>query len=215
MLGYFKTFFYPTEQNDELQGFHPGPQVVLIHGANQSSKSFGYIASNLPDWNITMVNYSCYETFDDNLHSMINLLSSRGPLFLVGHSLGGIYAAHLSQHLNVVGGVTLSAPYGGSSMADWAKYIVPGYPLLRDVGRRSKPIQDLKNFKIKAPWLQLVSASGHVPWINEPNDGVLTINSMRALPGIEYQDVDVNHYEIMCDNSVIDIIVNRYYNIIQ
>lgn len=188
------------------------PTLVLIHGANQTSNSFGYIKSKLPsNIKLKLIDYSCYSTFDQNITDMISQLKSAGPLFLVGHSLGGVYAVHLVNHTNVVGGVTLSAPYRGSSMADWAKYLVPSYPLLKDIGKRSKPIADLQNIKLDIPWTQLVSVSGHVPWMNEINDGVLTLESMRAKPGIEYIDIDTNHYEIMCNDRVIDIILDKYY----
>lgn len=188
------------------------PTMVLLHGANQTSNSFGYIRSKLPaNVNVKLIDYSCYFTFEQNIQDMTEQLKSAGPLFVVGHSLGGVYAMHLIKHVNVVGGVTLSTPYQGSSMADWAKYLVPGYPLLKDIGKRSKPITEMHNIKVNIPWAQLVSVSGHVPWMNEPNDGVLTLDSMRAKAGIEYIDVDTNHYEIMCNDIAIDIILDRYY----
>jgi pimeloyl-ACP methyl ester carboxylesterase len=214
MLDYLKFLFKNSASDLVIE--HPiidhKYKVVLIHGANQSSKSFSYIKSKLPAWDFIDINYSSHDHFQQNLQKMIQQLESAGPVFIVGHSLGGVYAAHLTQYVHTVGGVTLSAPYGGSGVADWARYLVPGFALLRDIGRRSKPITDLQNIEIQVPWLQVVSVVGNVPWINEDNDGVLTLKSMRAMPGIEYTEVSTNHYEIMCDDTVVDIIQNRYYN---
>ena len=214
LLDYFKFLFknMSLEEENSTVKIQSGPRVVLIHGANQSSKSFGYIRAKLPDWRFIDINYSSHDHFHSNLESMISELKDKGPLFVIGHSLGGVYAAHLTQHVNIVGGVTLATPYGGSSTADWARYLVPGFPLLKDIGRRSKPITELQKIKISVPWLQVVSTVGNVPWINEKNDGVLTIKSMRAKTDIEYTEVETNHYEIMCDDKVIDIIRDRYYN---
>ena len=187
--------------------------VVLIHGANQTSKSFVYIKQQLPNWRFVDVDYDSHESFDNNLKRMTSQLKHLGPVFIVGHSLGGVYAAHLTQYINVVGAVTLASPYGGSGMADWARYLVPGFQLLKDIGRRSKPIVELQNIQITVPWLQVVGTRGNVPWMPEPNDGVLTLESVRAMPGIEYVELPVNHYEIVCDDNVVDIIISQYYNI--
>lgn len=186
--------------------------VVLIHGANQTSKSFVYIKQQLSNWRFVDIDYDSHDSFDNNLKRMISQLKHLGPVFIVGHSLGGVYAAHLTQHINVVGAVTLASPYGGSGMADWARYLVPGFQLLKDIGRRSKPIADLQNIQITVPWLQVVGTRGNVPWMPEPNDGVLTLDSVRAMPDIDYVELPVNHYEIVCDDNVVDIIVSQYYN---
>ena len=184
----------------------------MIHGANQTSKSFVYIKNQLPSWRFIDVDYNSHESFDKNLKRMVSQLKHLGPVFVVGHSLGGVYAAHLTQHINVIGAVTLASPYGGSSMADWARYLVPGFQLLKDIGRRSKPIVELQNIKLSVPWVQVVGTRGNVPWMPEPNDGVLTLDSVRAMPDIDYVELPVNHYEIVCDDTVVDIIISQYYN---
>lgn len=181
--------------------------VVWLHGANQTSNSFNYLRNCLPNWDCTLINYNSQNGFYENLTEMVNELDCKKPTFIIGHSMGGLYALHLTQHINVVGAVSISTPYRGSSMADWAKYIVPNYKLFRDVGRRSLPIQEGHEIEIDIPWTQIISTTGSVPYYNEPNDGVCTIASM------EYRKDDMKiiyvphtHYEVVCSSQVAEII---------
>jgi pimeloyl-ACP methyl ester carboxylesterase len=191
----------------------PKTPMVFIHGANQSSYSWNYIREKLNHSNEILIDYSSMNRFYDNLDSMIRQIGDT-PVFVVGHSLGGIYALHLLKHCNVVGGVTISTPFRGSSAADWAKFIVPQYPLFKDVGRRSKPIVEANSIPITVPWTQVVSTTGSVPYLNEANDGVCTIGSMEhRKDDMKCVRVEHTHYEVMCSNTVVGIIKNSYNKI--
>lgn len=209
MFKLFNIFKNPVQSQDTP---YTGIPVVLLHGANQTSKSFAYIKKALPNFKFINVDYDSHNPFEQNLKEISNKLKHQGPVFVVAHSLGGVYAAHLTKSIEIVGAVTLASPYGGSSLADWARYIVPGFQLFRDIGRRSHPIAELQTIKINVPWLQVVGTRGNVPWLPEPNDGVLTLDSVNAMPDIDYIELPVNHYEIVCDDNVVDIIVDQYYN---
>ena len=128
----------------------------------------------------------------------------------MGHSLGGLYALHLTQHVEVVGGVSISTPFRGSSTADWAKYMVPSYALFKDVGRRAPAVQDSFKIYLDIPWTQIVSTTGSVPYHNGPNDGVVTIASMEHRQDMEFIRVEHTHYEVVCSDLVADIIVQKY-----
>jgi pimeloyl-ACP methyl ester carboxylesterase len=184
------------------------PHVVWLHGANQSSLSFKYIKEKLPHVPSTFVEYSSYNGFYKNLDEMLSHLQDRGPIFVVGHSLGGIYALHMAKHLNVIGGISISTPFRGSSMADWARYIVPKYQLFKDIGRKSAPIIEAQQVDISnIPWTQIVTTRGHAPWMNEPNDSVVTIESMRYLEDkMEIVEIPVNHYEVVCSDQTVSVI---------
>jgi len=187
-------------------------KIVFIHGANASPRSFNYIIERLHIDNPIIPSYSSTDSFYSNLDEMKELIrKTNEPLFLIGHSLGGIYALHLYEYFKskVVGAVTMSTPYRGSRTADWAKMIVPQYHLFHDVGVHSKPITDSLKVKIDVPWLQIVSTIGHVPWHVVENDGVVTYASMTHRKDIEYIELPVNHYEIVCEPETVEIIRSR------
>ena len=212
LLNYFRHFFDSTntehpalEETDVV-----GPTVVWIHGANQSDLSFAYLRSICGFKREIAINYSSMNRFGENLPRMIGTLADAGPVFVVGHSLGGLYGLHLTEHVNVVAGVSISTPFRGSSAADWAKYIVPNYPLFRDVGRKSLPVVDATNISLEIPWTQIVSTAGSVPYLNGANDGVVTVASMRCRDDMNYVEVPHTHYEVMCSNTVANIILDCY-----
>lgn len=184
--------------------------VIWIHGANQSSLSFEYLRSKTSFPNEMLVNYSSVNRFYDNLDMITEQCQNKGPHFIVGHSMGGLYALHLTKYLNVVGGVSISTPFRGSSTADWAKYVVPSYQLFKDVGRKSDPIQSGHNIELNVPWTQIVSTHGRVPYHNGPNDGVVTIASMKHRSDMEYIEVPHTHYEVVCSDTVAEIITHKF-----
>jgi hypothetical protein len=112
--------------------------------------------------------------------------------------------------LRVVGGVSISTPFRGSSTADWAKYIVPSYPLFKDIGRKADPIKEANEMKLQIPWTQVVSTSGSVPYHNGPNDGVVTIASMTHRTDMTHIEVPHTHYEVMCSDRVAEIVSSAY-----
>lgn len=187
------------------------PHVIWIHGANQTCLSFAYLKSKLPNWEHTDLNYSSYDSFYYNLEHMIDTVKDLGPLFVIGHSMGGLYAMHLYKHCNVVGAVSISTPFRGVLAADWAKAIAPGYQLFHDVGIRSKPVKEACGVDVKIPWTQIVSTKGNVPYMGTTNDGVVSLASMRWLDAkMEIVEVEYTHYEVMFSPQVAQIIEVRY-----
>lgn len=179
---------------------------LFIHGANQSRLSWNYIIHELKPKNYTTLEYNTNNRFFDNLEMLSEQIANiDAKMFIVGHSLGGVYGLHLyNLHKDKFkGAVTASTPYGGSRTADWAKYMVPGYPLFKEIGVRAKPIAELKNIKIEIPWTQIVTTRGATPWHGGANDGVVTYDSMTVRDDMRYIEVAENHYEILaCDDTV-------------
>lgn len=208
MLNYIKNLFGNNE-TEETQTSND-INVIWLHGANQTSLSFEYLRSRLNFKNEIMINYSSMNRFYDNLENIISQVKGKGPHFVIGHSLGGLYALHLTQHIRVAGGVSISTPFRGSSTADWAKYMVPSYPLFRDIGRKAPPVQAGHQIELNIPWTQVVSTTGSVPYHNGPNDGVVTYASMTHRLDMEHVEVPHTHYEVVVSDRVADIISACY-----
>lgn len=189
------------------------PTVLWIHGANQSKHSFKYLSLKCGFKNQRFLSYSSTKSFFSNLNNMINELTNSGPYFLVGHSLGGLYALYLSEKVKSLGGVSISTPFSGSFGADILKFFFPTYQLFRDVGIFSKPILDSQKIKLKIPWTQIVSVAGSMPYHESKNDGVITISSMTRRNDMQYIKVNHTHYEVMFSDTVAEIIYNQYQNI--
>lgn len=182
--------------------------LVLIHGANATEASWLPIKAHLPHRKI-FLNYESTAGFANNLRDMLDTLKGESDLFIIAHSLGGIYALHLHKHLGdlVKGAVTLSTPYGGSRTADWMKYVIPTSKLLREIGTYARPITDAHAVVITCPWTAVISTEGHGNIIpQEPNDGVVTRRSMECRNDMRKVETAANHHEIMLRPQTVAII---------
>ena len=185
--------------------------VVYIHGASATAESFNYIRDHIKEKDIA-IEYDSANGFENNLKEMELVIQKYKDVIFICHSLGGIYALHLSNSFpeRIRGAITLSTPYGGAEVADYAKYFLPFSRLMRDIGPGSWPMKTANHIKVQHPWLNVVSTSGKSPWMNVPNDGVVTISSMKKRSAdMDIIEIDVNHYEIVISNKVVDIIKNR------
>jgi pimeloyl-ACP methyl ester carboxylesterase len=183
--------------------------LVYIHGANATSESFNYIKSKIG----TGINldYDSRHGFENNLKDMLSKLSGHTEIVFVAHSLGGIYSLHLANAIpdQVKGAVTLSTPYGGAEVADYAQYFLPFSRLMRDIGPSSWVMRQSDKIKIQHPWSNIVTVKGQSPFMHEPNDGVVSIRSQKHHADMELVEVDCNHYEVVLAEPVIKIIKER------
>jgi pimeloyl-ACP methyl ester carboxylesterase len=183
--------------------------LVYIHGANATSESFNYIRSKLGAG--IDLNYNSRNGFENNLADMLTRLDDVKDLAFIAHSLGGIYALHISHAIpdQILGAVTLSTPYGGAEVADYAQYFLPFSRLMREIGPSSWAMKQAKKIKIQHPWTNIVTVKGQSPFIFAANDGVVTIASQKHHEDMELVLVDYNHYEVVLADPVIDIIQER------
>jgi pimeloyl-ACP methyl ester carboxylesterase len=184
-------------------------KLVYIHGAHATSESFNYIKSKIGTG--IDLNYDSRNGFENNLKDMLSTLSGHTDLVFIAHSLGGIYSLHLANAIpdQVRGAVTLSTPYGGAEVADYAKYFLPFSRLMRDIGPSSWVMKQSDRIKIQHPWTNIVTVKGQSPFIVEPNDGVVTIASQRHHGDMELVEVDYNHYEVVLSDQVVKLIKER------
>jgi pimeloyl-ACP methyl ester carboxylesterase len=185
-------------------------RLVYIHGASATSESFNYIRSKLGGRDMT-VDYDSRNGFENNLAAIKEQIGKTQDIFFVAHSLGGIYSLHLANAIprQVLGAVTLSTPYGGAEVADFAKFFLPFSRLMRDIGPSSWAMRQADKIKIQHPWCNVVTVRGQSPFMAEANDGVVTISSMRHHADMELVEVDYNHYEVVLSDKIVDIIRER------
>jgi len=174
-------------------------KLVYIHGANATSSSFNYIREKLKHKNELVIEYSSKEKFEHNLARMQNQLSNHENMYFICHSLGGVYALHLSHLLGdkVKGAFTISTPYGGAEIADYAKYIMPFNQLLKDIGPKAHPIKSSESIVNTKPWVNLVTTHGSSALMLKPNDGVVTIASMKHRTDMQFEEIQSNHFEVV------------------
>lgn len=185
-------------------------KYLYIHGANATSQSFNFIKEHIRGSNIS-IDYNCSLGFEHNLKVMYDTVKDHKNLFCIAHSMGGIYALHLANMLpaNFMGAVTIATPYNGSSVAEIAKWLFPYYRLIHDIVPDSKMIKTTNAIPVMHPWTQIVTTAGHVPWLVHPNDGIVSIASMKSRLDIEMIEVNLNHYEVMVSNDTVKIIKNK------
>jgi pimeloyl-ACP methyl ester carboxylesterase len=189
--------------------------LVYIHGASATGDSFNYIRQHLNHPDEIVIEYNSQNGFDRNLADMKQIVGNVDDVAFVCHSLGGIYALHLATVFpdRILGAVTISTPYGGAESADYAKYFLPFNRLLRDIGPSSAPMKTASTIRIQHPWLNIVTTRGDSPWIMQPNDGVVTINSMRHRAEMQFEELYINHYEVVMSPKTVDIIKEFVYNL--
>jgi pimeloyl-ACP methyl ester carboxylesterase len=183
--------------------------LVYIHGASATSESFNYIRSKLGDG--IDINYDSRNGFENNLAEIMAQLKSVKDMAFVAHSLGGIYSLHIANAMpkQVRGAVTLSTPYGGAEVAEYAKFFLPFSRLMRDIGPNSWAFKQASQIKIQHPWTNVVTVKGQSPFMLAHNDGVVTIASQKHHEDMELVEVDYNHYEVVLAEPVVNIIKER------
>ena len=183
--------------------------LVYIHGASATSESFNYIRSKLG--NGIDINYDSRNGFENNLEDIMAQLKNVKDIAFIAHSLGGIYSLHIANAMpkQVRGAVTLSTPYGGAEVADYAKYFLPFSRLMRDIGPNSWAFKQADKIKIQHPWTNVVTVKGQSPFMLAHNDGVVTVSSQKHHEDMELIEVDYNHYEVVLAEPVVGIIKER------
>lgn len=187
-------------------------KIVYIHGAGASGSSFNYIREHLDFENEFILEYNPADGFENNFSQMRRLLDKTDSLFFIAHSMGGIYALHLSHWFQeqTVGAVTISTPFGGAAIADYVKYFLPFSRLLRDIGPSSRPMRLTNKLKVLHPWCNIVTITGDSPWMIEPNDGVVTVASQRHREDMELIELPLNHYEVMMSPATVATIRKKF-----
>ncbi len=160
--------------------------IVYIHGANSSPRSFKYIQKHLPEHNALNISYSVNTPLQENTSLIKKAIYNEfgdEKISFVSHSLGGLIALKLHHDKNVDRTFTMSAPFGGSKIVEYFRWICPKYQMFEDVKTSSSTIREIRNMTFITPVLSIVTTSGGNPLIGDPNDGTITIQSQMAING--------------------------------
>lgn len=197
--------------------------VLLVHGLYGNASNwlmFRYRLRRLGLRHVYAYSYSSfgpdYFTLMDKLDRMVDAARKKHggrPVFLVGHSLGGLlirgYASSSMAQENgeskVAGAVTIGAPLGGSKLAALAIG-----KLGRSITHRSKLIQKLENQDAEPPFPCLALFS--------PIDNfVLPYDSMvPTMPGWQHEHAPVvTHISLIFSRPVVQRVAAFFKNCIK
>ena len=184
--------------------------LLLIHGAFCTNTSFNYLIDKFSDeYEITYFEYDVRDGFYNILEAMKReLKEDNRPYNIISHSMGGLYALYLHNYINTQKSISVSTPFGGSEYADSIRYFFNSNRLLKDISTHSKVVREVPNIHISVPWLQIVTTKGDTPWMKQPNDTVVSRNSMCAIKNVDYKYLEYTHTEVLLAEETMDTIRN-------
>lgn len=182
------------------------PIIWYIHGASSTPRAFNWLRTELPNHTRVDIAYSDNEIGDIIARLEEQLDTTAGKISIVGHSLGGVIGVALSQKSKKVSKVfTISAPFGGSEVATYLRWVSLD-PLLSHVHPRSPLVRSVLTTPLQAPVMSVVTTSSRFPLsiISPKNDGVVTYASQMSLSGPIYRELHLNHFEVLLAKETAD-----------
>ncbi len=186
--------------------------IAWVHGLNSSHRSFSYLIDHLPEHNAVLVNYDSHQPLKKSIGQVMRQLPTDDDVILIGHSLGGLISAVISDmHKRISSMILISAPLAGSKAANIVRWI-PGHPLVMDdITPSSQHIRFIRNYKSAIPTLSIISTGGHLKTTPEPNDSVVTIASQKALTFGAKTEIKATHFEVLMHEEAIGLIHNHIF----
>jgi esterase/lipase len=179
--------------------------IWYLHGAYATSKSFNWLTDQLPEHEAVFHEYETRSPIERVVNHLVTLASvAEEPVDIIGHSLGGVIALAVAQRSNNIRRIaTMSAPFGGSKAATTLRWFSPK-SILDDIHPNSSFIRSVQHNMdcLRSPTISIVTEGASNPMMMEANDGVVTVNSQMALPNIHYVMRNVNHFEVLLDETV-------------
>ena len=175
--------------------------IYAIHGAISSPRIFNYLklqTGNRYNWH-----FLDYQTETSGLSDIINSIQPLKSAHVVGHSMGGLIALGLSNQSWVKSVTTIATPLGGVDVNLIQAYLSRS-EFIKEIASHGEFINNLRRHLINKPVQHLLSTSGFSPWLYEPNDGVVTLRSQRAMKFGDVHEIPANHAEIMLDSLTSD-----------
>lgn len=183
------------------------PPIWYVHGAGASPRSFAWLSAELPEHEALLFRYDHAEGVSPCIQRLGREIAAVGrPGLVVGHSLGGLIAAGVADQRQVMGVATLCAPFGGVAGLSLLA-MLRSEPLFRDLAPMNPALRGLRDKLERSgtPHLAIVATSG-LPFIEQPNDGVVTVASQTALPGTAFHEVALNHFEVLLSDRTVALL---------
>lgn len=180
--------------------------ILYLHGAGMSERSFTLFRKAIrknsfcPSYHVDTGLAQNIETIEQEARAFFN----DKPVDIVAHSMGGLIAlALLKDGFPIRRIVTMSTPFGGSVAASSLKWFYPSHKMFRDIEHTNDLIHELKSQQIEIPMKCFVTIGGHSSLKLTENDGVVSVKSQKDLSGPVFEEVDINHFEILLSDHVI------------
>ena len=204
----------------------PKKNIVFVHGSGQSHLSFNFIELWLPEHNSLCFNYSTQEDPDDivkRFKMLLDLQFDGEPVHIVAHSYGCLIASVIAENYkNVETLITLSSPRNGSRTAKWLNMVFRESKLFATTKPGSPLLKAIASLKLDFPITNIVStgtkssANALAGLGSTPNDGLLTLETQRAVPqgftNCETIDMEVSHNELLMSMEVVELIKEKIFN---
>lgn len=202
---------------------HKKTNIMFIHGAWSSRHSFNYMSKMVDKYLSSYVKHVIFfehnpikEDLDHILRRAYKELDKEDiPTLVVGHSLGGLIALHITDHLNCFHTVTMSAPFSGVKIEKiFQPFVYSRAPILAEIAPDSEFIKNLHKKKYDKSVNCIITTQGYNPVMLEKTDGVVTIYSQeRWVPEpaiLTY--ISNNHHEILQSEQAFNIIKKIFIN---
>jgi pimeloyl-ACP methyl ester carboxylesterase len=187
--------------------------IIYIHGAGSSSVSFNFLKAQFPEHTHDFLEYDDRCPLDSIIDQLYEKLPDDREFFLVAHSLGGVIATALTYKNNVNNDkkkikavVSISAPFGGTKIANYLKWFYPGYGLFDNVATINPVIQSIQTVGAIVPTLCVVTNGGSLPLIGGASDGVVSVKSQTSLENAIKVVLTLNHFEVLLSYDTASII---------
>lgn len=189
------------------------PTLVFIHGAFSGPSAFHYFARSFADYQCVSFAYNWNtkpSLIGRELADFVTMTVRTPSVILLGHSLGGNVAIHSLASFDgsipfiIKRVITYSSPIGGSAPARFLR-LVSKAQIFEHIHPSSWEVQTLQDIALQHHQYRsnitcFVSNRGP---ISRLSDGVITVASQTAIPGLHYIPVATNHINVLLSDSVI------------
>lgn len=180
-------------------------KIVTIHGVNATKTSFSFLEKSWSEHTVEHIEWAPNMPLDMLVHSIVEQVARDNDVVLVGHSLGGVAAALVARLVDVRGVVTICAPLAGSRAAALLRFWTKSQTL-NDIRPTNPTLIALQINPPIVPWLPIVSSTEQAFPLGEKGDGVVSLESQTAIPGLKYQHLSYNHYEPLISEKTVEFI---------